>query len=98
MENLSNTLKGIEMNRTILSAATAAVLSLSLLSAGAQAAENEMKMVHDTVAALLTELGLPNDNIDSLTMAQVSQIIAIADSHEMGDAAKVRVQKIIAGN
>ncbi|MDP3961174.1 MAG: hypothetical protein Q8Q26_14145 [Pseudorhodobacter sp.] len=54
-----------------------------------------MKMVIGTLYQLLAELNLPTDNINSLTAAQISEIITIADSHEMGDAARVRVQKIL---
>jgi hypothetical protein len=33
--------------------------------------------------------------MDDLTMAQMREIISIVDSHEMGDAARAQVLKII---
>lgn len=81
------------MNRTITAAA--ALLSVSLLASGAFAAQTEMQMVEDTAKRLLIELNLPADSIDNLTVAQMREIIAIADSKEMGDATRARVQKIL---
>lgn len=75
--------------------ALAAVASLGF-AATANAAGEEFTMATGAVVRALVELGLPTDNVGNLTMAQMGQIIAIADSHEMGDAAKVRVQKILA--
>ncbi|NJR31408.1 hypothetical protein HC762_01380, partial [bacterium] len=44
------------------------------------------------------ELNLPIDSIDSLTVAQLRQIISIADSKEMGDGTRAQVQKILDEN
>ena len=82
------------MKHTIKALAVAALLSTTALSASAQVG-GQMSMVIGSVYALLAELNLPTDNINNLTVAQISQIISIADSHEMGDAARVRVQKIL---
>jgi len=82
------------MKNTIKALAVAALLSTTALSASAQVG-GQMSMVIGSVYALLAELNLPTDNINNLTVAQISEIISIADSHEMGDAARVRVQKIL---
>ena len=83
------------MKHTIKALAVAALLSTTALSASAQTNGDELTMVVGSVYRLLAELNLPTDNINNLTMAQIGAIIAIADSHEMGDAARVRVQKIL---
>jgi len=83
------------MKHTIKALAVAALLSATALSASAQTNGDELTMVVGSVYRLLAELNLPTDNINNLTMAQIGAIIAIADSHEMGDAARVRVQKIL---
>lgn len=77
---------------------TAAILSATLFAGMANAAQTEMQMVEDTAKRLLIELNLPSDTIDNLTVAQMREIIAIADSKEMGDATRARVQKIIGEN
>lgn len=82
------------MKNTIKALAVAALLSTTALSASAQVG-GQMSMVIGSVYALLAELNLPTDNINNLTVAQISEIVSIADSHEMGDAARVRVQKIL---
>ena len=83
------------MKHTIIALATAALLSTTALGASAQTNGDEFTMVVGSVYRLLAELNLPTDNISNLTMAQIGAIISIADSHEMGDAARVRVQKIL---
>lgn len=82
------------MKRTTALAASALV-ALSVIASAANAANDEMKMVEDTAARLLTELNIDNMNVDDLTVAQLRQIIAIADSHEMGDGTRASVLKII---
>jgi hypothetical protein len=54
-----------------------------------------MTMVVDTVTRLLVDLKIPSDNVDKLTIEQVRQIVAIADSHEMGNGTRIQVLKII---
>lgn len=83
------------MKRTIAAFTTAALLSVAALSGAANAAQDEMKMVHDTVVSTLIELGLPTDKVDALTMSQVQRIISIADGKERGEATKAMVQKIM---
>jgi len=83
------------MKHTIKALAVAALLSTTAMGASAQAAGQEMAMVIGTLYQLLAELNLPTDKVGSLTVTQVSEIITIADSHEMGDAARARVQKIL---
>ncbi len=85
------------MKRSI-TAAAAAVLSVALFASGAYAAQTEMQMVEDTAMKLLLELNLPTDNLDNLSVAQLRQIISIADSKEMGDGTRGQVQKILEGN
>lgn len=83
------------MKRTITAIATAALVSMAAFSGAAFAAQDEMTMVHDTVVRTLSELGLPTDGVDNLTMAQVQQIISLADGNDRGDAVKVQVQTIL---
>ncbi|SPH25087.1 hypothetical protein DEA8626_04123 [Defluviimonas aquaemixtae] len=83
------------MKRTITAVATAAMLSVSTLTGAAFAAESEMNMVVDAVTRLLVELRIPSDNVGDLTIDQVRRIVQIADSHEMGDATRAQVLKII---
>ena len=80
------------MKRSIL---TAAVLSATLFAGLANAAQTEMQMVEDTAKRLFIELNIPSDNLDHLTVAQLREIISIADGKEMGDATRARVLKII---
>lgn len=83
------------MKRTITALATAAMLSVTTLAGAASAVEAEMNMVVDAVTRLLVELRIPTDKVDSLSIDQVRRIVQIADSKEMGDAARVQVLKII---
>ena len=82
------------MKRTTALAASA-LIALSVFASAASAANDEMKMVEDTAAKLLTELNIDSMKVDDLTVAQLREIIAIADSHEMGDGTRARVLKIL---
>ncbi|MCB2135509.1 MAG: hypothetical protein KDE08_06120 [Rhodobacteraceae bacterium] len=73
----------------------AALLSLGVAATAANAANDEMKMVEDTASRLLSELNIDTMKVDDLTVAQLRQIIVIADSKEMGDATRAQVLKII---
>lgn len=83
------------MKRTLL--ALAAVFALDGVGSAAQAMA-EFDMVQDTLRAFLTELRIPTERADQLTLAQIREIIAIVDSKEMGDGARVQVLKIIGEN
>lgn len=83
------------MKRTLSALATAAVLSVAALQANAQATNNEMQMVEDTVIRLLIDLNIPSDNIKSLTLDQARRILTIAESKEMGDGVRAQVMSII---
>lgn len=74
--------------------ALAAAVSLGGFASGAYAM-TEFDMVQDTLKMFLIELKIPTDKMDNLTMAQMREIITIVDSHEMGDAARAQVLKII---
>ncbi len=87
------------MKRTLAAVATAGLLSLSVLATGVAAQEDMampyMTMTQDTVKKLLIELGLPTDKVGELTLNQAQEIIAIADSREMGEGVKGRVMLIL---
>lgn len=83
------------MKRTFTALATAAVLSVAALQANAQATNNEMQMVEDTVIRLLIDLNIPSDNIKKLTLDQARRILTIAESKEMGDGVRAQVMAII---
>lgn len=83
------------MKRTAL--ALAAALTLAGFASGAQAMA-EFNMVEDTLKAFLIELRIPAEKADNLTLAQMREIIAIVDSKEMGDGARVQVLKIMGEN
>lgn len=83
------------MKRTAL--ALAAAITLAGFASGAQAMA-EFTMVEDTLRAFLVELRIPAEKAENLTLAQMRQIIAIVDSKEMGDGARVQVLKIIGEN
>ena len=83
------------MKRTAF--ALAAALTLASLGSGAQAM-SEFDMVEDTLRAFLIELRIPSEKADDLTLAQMREIIAIVDSKEMGDGARVQVLKIMGEN
>lgn len=82
------------MKKTLAAVAASALLSVSALSANAQASQ-EYDMVLGSVYRMLSELQLPTDNINNLSMAQVQQILALGESREMGDGARARVQAIL---
>lgn len=83
------------MKRTLLALVAAA--SVAGFAGGAQAM-SEFDMVQDTLRAFLTELRIPSEKADSLTLAQMREIIAIVDSKEMGDGARAQVLKIMGEN
>lgn len=83
------------MKRTLSALATAAVLSVAALQANAQATNNEMQMVEDTVIRLLIDLNIPSENIKALTLDQARRILTIAESKEMGDGVRAQVMSII---
>jgi len=83
------------MKRTFTALATAAVLSVAALQVNAQATNNEMQMVEDTVIRLLIDLNIPSDNIKKLTLDQARRILTIAESKEMGDGVRAQVMSII---
>ncbi|GEM_PF-1300124 len=83
------------MKRTFTALATAAVLSVAALQVNAQATNNEMQMVEDTVIRLLIDLNIPSDNIKKLTLDQARRILTIAESKEMGDGVRAQVMAII---
>lgn len=82
------------MKRLVTVAATAAIISVTSFGA-AFAAEAEMNMVVDAVTRLLVELRIPSSEVDNLTIDQARRIVQIADSKEMGDAARSQVLAII---
>jgi hypothetical protein len=82
------------MKRFITAAATAAIVSVTSFGT-AIAAEAEMSMVVDAVTRLLIELRIPSTEVDNLTIDQTRRIVQIADSKEMGDAARSQVLAII---
>ncbi len=82
------------MKRLITASATAAIISVTSFGA-AFAAEAEMNMVVDAVTRLLVELRIPSTEVDNLTIDQARRIVQIADSKEMGDAARSQVLAII---
>ncbi|MCV2872240.1 hypothetical protein OEZ71_08015 [Defluviimonas sp. WL0050] len=82
------------MKRLITASATAAIISVTSFGA-AFAAEAEMNMVVDAVTRLLVELRIPSSEVDNLTIDQARRIVQIADSKEMGDAARSQVLAII---
>lgn len=83
------------MKKTIIALATA--VALAGFTTGAQAME-EFDMVQDTLKAFLVELKIPTDNIDDISLGQMREIIAIVDSREMGDGARVQVLGILSRN
>lgn len=83
------------MKRTLLALVAAA--SVAGFTGGAQAM-SEFDMVQDTLRAFLTELRIPAEKADTLTLAQMREIIAIVDSKEMGDGARAQVLKIMGEN
>jgi len=84
--------RSIVMKRTFLALAMTA--ALTVFASGAQAMA-EFDKVQDTLRAFLVELNIPTDAMDNLTLKQMREIIAIADSREMGDGARTQVLGII---
>ena len=76
------------MKRTFLALAMTA--ALTVFASGAQAMA-EFDKVQDTLRAFLVELNIPTDAMDNLTLKQMREIIAIADSREMCDGARTQV-------
>lgn len=82
----------MKRSNTILAAA---LVAFAAITTAASAAQTEMQMVEDTAARLLIELGIDSMKVEDLTVAQLREIIFVADSHEMGDGARAKVLKII---
>jgi len=77
------------MKRTIATIATVATLSFGFAGSGF-AMENELNMLTGSVFHSLRSMGLPTENIDNLTLEQISQIYAYINQEEgMG-----RIQQI----
>ncbi len=62
------------MKRIIITTVTAATLSLGLAAGSASAMGQELNMLTGAVYNELTQLGLPTDHIQDLTLAELAQI------------------------
>lgn len=62
------------MKRTIATVITAAALSLAVAAPSAQAMGQELNMLTGAVYKELTQLGLPTDHINDLSLADISAI------------------------
>ena len=78
------------MKRTIATIATVATLSMGF-AGSAFAMQNELNMLTGSVYNSLRSMGLPTDNIDKLSLAQIAQIQAFIDQEDgMGKIQQIK--------
>lgn len=82
------------MKNTIATIATVATLSLGF-AGSAFAMENELNMLTGSVYHSLRSMGLPTDNIDNLSLAQIVQIQAFINQED-GMGKVQQIKKILA--
>ncbi len=70
------------MKKTLTTLATVATLSFGLSAPVADAMEMELNMLTGSIYNSLRSMGLPTDNIDNLTLAQIGQIKSLIEAED----------------
>jgi len=83
------------MKRTIATLATVATLSLGISAPMADAMEMELNMLTGAVYNSLRSMGLPTDNIDKLTLSQITTIKFLIEGED-GMGKVQQIKKILA--
>jgi len=85
------------MKRKFTALAAAAALSLTLAAPAANAMQQEFNMLTGAVYNSLSQMGLPTDNIQNLTLSEIAQIQLILTGGGSDGTKKNQVQAILKG-